>query len=378
MQPFMRDTQLFAAAMLACFASAVCNPATALTQTSNRGLVEIITGSSDTTALRIASDISDLLDDGTRRILPVVGKGAVQNLADLRALRGIDLAIVQTDVLDEARRTPEYRGIEQSLAYIAKLHNEEFHLLVAPQIQDVAELAGTKVNFGVPGDGTAVTASAVFNELKIRVEPTAYEFGLALAKLREGEIAALAVVTGKPASAFATIPPGSGLHFVSLPSSSGLLARYVPATLTAEDYPNLAGAPAPVETVAVGSVLLVANLSSDSERYRNVVRFVDAFFTQFPKLTEGSRHPKWQEVNLAAELPSWRRFPAAETWLRREASNLATSMPDREQLHQIFSRFLDERSRAATGKTMDPGEKSQLFEQFRQWQISQARAPRDR
>ena len=340
---------------------------------ANRGLVELVTGSVDGTAARIGEDLADLLDDGaTRRVLPVIGKGSLQNLSDLRALRGIDLAIVQTDVLDYARRQGGMIPLDASLTYVAKLYNEELHVLAAPGITRIEELAGKKVNIGVPGGGTAVTAPALFELLKLKIEPTAYEASMALAKLRAGEIAALAYVAGKPAPLFAPLRPADGLHFLAVPLTPEVIAAYLPSRLTAEDYPDLIAAETPIDTPAVGTVLLAANLVPESERYRSVVQFVDAFFTQFPKLLEAPRHPKWHEVNLAAELPGWRRLPAADAWLRRNAGT-PVAAPNEQQLREIFARFLDERSRAASGKAMSAKEKDQLFEQFRQWQSSQLR-----
>jgi TRAP transporter TAXI family solute receptor len=339
----------------------------------NRGLVELVTGSVDGTAARIGEDLADLLDDGaTRRVLPVIGKGSLQNLSDLRALRGIDLAIVQTDVLEHARRQGGTTALEASVSYVAKLYNEELHVLAAPGIKRIEELAGKKVNIGVPGGGTAVTAPALFELLKLKIEPTGFEQSVALAKLRAGEIAALAYVAGKPAPLFAALRPTDKVHFLAVPLTPEVIAAYVPSRLTAADYPDLIAADAPIDTPAVGTVMLAANLAPESERYRSVMQFVDAFFTQFPKLLEAPRHPKWHEVNLAAELPGWRRQPAAEAWLRRNGGT-PVAAPSDQQLREIFVRFLDERSRAATGKALSSKEKDQLFEQFRNWQSTQLR-----
>src|SRR5215472_16332986 len=52
---------------------------------SNRGVVEIETAGSLGISVRIVEDLANMIDDGaTRRVIPVVGKGALQNLADLR------------------------------------------------------------------------------------------------------------------------------------------------------------------------------------------------------------------------------------------------------------------------------------------------------
>src|SRR6195256_1899355 len=84
--------------------------------TINRGVVELETSGAAGISVRIAEDLANLIDDGaTRRVLPVVGKGSLQNLTDLKYLRGIDMAIVQSDVLDYAKEQRLLPGLEGSL-----------------------------------------------------------------------------------------------------------------------------------------------------------------------------------------------------------------------------------------------------------------------
>jgi len=343
-----------------------------LVERANRGLVEIVTGSVNGTSVRMAEDLADALDDGaTRRVLPVIGKGSFQNLADLKVLRGVDLGIVQTDVLDAARAQKGFPNID-TVTYIAKLNNDEFHLLAREDIKSIADLAGKKVNFGTPNAASAFTGPRIFEALKIKVEATAYGQALALKKLRSGEIAAMGVVVGKPAPLFLGLTAGDRVHFLSVPLRGNIATTYVPARLSGEDYPGLVAAGGQVDTVAVGTVLVVAGLAPESERYRNVANFVEVFFTQFPKLLEAPHHPKWQEVNLAAELPHWRRFGPAEAWIKRNGTSAAVAMGD-EQMRQVFTQFLDERSKASTGSTLTAEQKSQLFDQFKRWQDEHSR-----
>src|SRR5437773_1845921 len=136
----------------------------------NRGVVELETSGAAGISVRIAEDLANIIDDGaTRRVLPVVGKGSLQNIADLKLLRGIDLAILQTDVLDYTKQANYFPGIEVWVTYIAKLYNEEFHLLARRDIRSVADLANQKVNVDLRGAGTAITAGRLFDLLKIAV-----------------------------------------------------------------------------------------------------------------------------------------------------------------------------------------------------------------
>lgn len=339
-----------------------------LSERPNQGLIELITGPVAGTTARVGEDLATVLDDGaTRRVLPVVGKGALQNLIDLRILRGIDLAIVQIDVLNYAKTQMNPAGI----SYVAKLYNEEVHLLSRTDVKTLSDLVGKTVNVGQQGDGASVTGPRLFDLLKTGVETTHYDQELALEKLKSGEIAAMLLVGGKPIPLLQRLSSGDGLHFIPIPSQVTSDLNYFPALLSTDDYPGLVTAAQPVDTVAVGTVMLVANLAPGSERYRNVANFIEAFFTQFPKLLEPSHHPKWTEVNLAAELPGWRRFPAAEAWLKRNASTAPAPMDDR-RLQELFSKFIKDRSQAS-GAPMTDEQTKELFTMFMQWQASQPR-----
>lgn len=336
-----------------------------LADRTNRGLVELLT-SGDAASIQMAQDLATVLDDGaTRRVLPVIGHGAVEGLVDLAALRGVDMTIVQTDVLDYAKQHQTPPNIE-TITYIAKLHNEELHVLARPEIAQIQDLAGKKVEFA---GGARVTGPAVMGLLKINVQALFDDHALALQKLASGDVAAIAYVAAKPTPIFDRFGGGDRLHFLAVPMTPALAKAYVPAQLTAADYPRLIGADAPVDTIAVGTALVVAKLQPDSERYRNVANFVDAFFTQFPRLQQPPHHPKWGEVNLAAELPGWKRFPPADAWLKSNA--VASAQPLNEKdLRDIFAKFLDERSKLSGGRTFSAEEKDQLFDQFQRWQQS--------
>jgi TRAP-type uncharacterized transport system substrate-binding protein len=343
-----------------------------LTETGvNNGVVELETMGANGTSVRIGEDLANVIDDGaTRRVLPIVGKGSLQNLIDLKALRGIDMAILQADVLDYARQQNLFGGVERSFTYVAKLYNEELHLLARADIKTVADLGNQKVNVDVPGAGSGITTRRLFELLQIPATFTNDDQGVAIEKLRRGEIAAVAFVAGKPAPLFVGLDGKDGLHLLSVPLNPSVTAAFVPTRLTAQDYPGLVPPDQPVDTVAVGTVLAAANFPALSERYRNLANFVDAFFTRFQSLTEPGHHPKWREVNLAAEMPGFVRFAPAAQWLQRNATVAAVNPQD---LRTIFSRFIEERQQSAGGQTMTQQQKDELFNQFQRWQSGQAR-----
>src|SRR5205807_9069589 len=92
----------------------------------NRGVVELETARAAGISVRIAEDLANVIDDGaTRRVLPVIGKGALQNITDLKLLRGIDMPILQHDQLDYARLQNLFPGIDVLETYITTLYHAE-------------------------------------------------------------------------------------------------------------------------------------------------------------------------------------------------------------------------------------------------------------
>lgn len=333
---------------------------------ANAGTIGLISGGVEGTYVRIAADLAAVLDGDEVRVLPIIGKGSVQNTLDVMFLRGVDIGIVQSDVLAFLRRERTVANLERSLQYIAKLYNEELHVLGNAQATSLQELAGKKVNFDVRGSGTSITASLLFDKLGIKVEPTYFDQALALEKLKSGEIAALAYVAGRPTRLFRDVRAEEGLRFVPVPAVEALTDTYLPATLTSADYPGLIPNGESVETIAVGAVMAVYGWPQGSDRHARVARFVEAFFSRFPEFLKAPRHAKWKEVNLAARVPGWQRFSAAEQWL------LAASTSNSRQQRQLFGQFLDQ---AAPGATLTPQQRDALFSQFLEWQRTGGTVP---
>jgi TRAP transporter TAXI family solute receptor len=281
----------------------------------NGGTVGVISGGVTGTYIRIASDLADALDQGYElRVLPIIGKGSVRNIEDLLLLRGVDVAIVQSDVLDFYKRGDLVPNIEGKIKYIAKLYNEEVHVLAKSQYRTIDDLAGKQVNFGTEGSGTFMTAGIVFDDLGIEVDVTTHPEPIALEMLRTGKIDALVFVGGKPLKLFEDVDRKEGLHLLAIPPER-IKGAYLPSVLTADAYPDLIDPGASVPTVAVGAVLAAYNWPADHPRGRKLNRFVERFFADFSRLQEPPFHPKWREVDLTAEVPGWRRTSAAEAAL---------------------------------------------------------------
>jgi TRAP transporter TAXI family solute receptor len=339
---------------------------------ANQYAVGIISGGINGTYVRIAADLAAVLDDGDNlRVLPMMGKGSVQNINDILYLRGTDIGIVQSDVLAYMKRQNIHPGIERRIHYITKLYNEEIHILARDEVREVAELAGRKVNFDNRGSGTFMTATTVFDALGIKVEATTFDQALALEKLKSGEISALLYVAGKPTALFRDLKRGDGVHLLAMPQSTKLLETYLPSNFTSEDYAQLVPEGQRVETLAVGSVMAAFAWEVGSERYQRVARFVEAFLGKFEEFRKPPRHAKWQEVSLTAQVPGWTRFRAADEWLRRSAVATTDQPQIDPKLRKAFETFLQREGRSMVGANLSTEQKETLFLQFVRWQNAQ-------
>lgn len=336
-------------------ASAQQDPA--LRDRINAGTIRIVSGDVDGTSFRVAADMATVLTDGTdMRILPVIGKGSVQNLTDILYLQGVDLAIVQIDVLDYLKDNKLFRGLDRRVHYITKLFNEELHILVRDDIKSIQDLNGQTVSFGLPGSGAFVTATNVFGTLGVEPEPVSSDLAMSLEKLKSGEIAGMVYVGGKPARLFQDLEAGSGLHFLAVPFTPELLETYMPSRLTGKDYPTLVSEGGDVNTVTVGSAMIAFNWKPDTERYQNVSRFIEVFFNKFDEFKKPPRHGKWTEVSLTGRIPGWTRFAAAEEWLRKNGAG--GKMFTETEVESAFRKFLEQEATVTEDQT------DILFEKF--------------
>ena len=287
----------------------------------------LMTGGLNGTFVQIGSDVSAVASSDALRVVPMMGKGSLQNLADLLNLRGVDLALVAADSIRFAETRNLHPGIRTRISYIAKLYDQEIHTLAGADVHSVDDLAGKTVNVDVVGSGTSVTAPAVFEAMHLSVN-LAYDIpSVALEKLKRGEIAALMYVNGKPSRLFATIPANSGLHLVALPTSELFLDTYIPATFTHADYPSLISDGETVETLAVPVLLTAYNWPPGTPRYQNLAAFTNLFFSRLPELLKPPYHEKWHDVSLRATVPGWTRAPYAQRWLDQSPTNSAAGPP---------------------------------------------------
>jgi TRAP-type uncharacterized transport system substrate-binding protein len=329
----------------------------------NQWTVGVVGGLLSGTYMTFANELAQVLDDGDNlRILPIVSYGAASNLDDLLYLRGVDVAVTQSDVFEYFQTVRKTAGLQHRVHYIIRLPISEVHILAKRNIRGLEDLRGKKVNFGPAGSASSLTGAIIFQRAGIQVEQTLFDNPVAMQKLRSGEIQALIRVVGKPIDVLARLPAKDDFHLVPIPFTKNFSDFYTLGEFTKAEYPNLIAEGDSVSTLGVPAVLAVYNWPRQSDRARRVQRMVERMFANWEKFQSPPRHPKWKEVNLAATVPGWTRWAPAEELLQamRAAQQAQAGQPG-----SVGS------ARAAGRVDFDKltdSERERLYRDFQQWQ----------
>lgn len=290
----------------------------------NAWTVGLAAGQLEGAPIRFATDIARVVDDGDNlHVLPIVTRGPTENVEALLYLKGVDVAIINSDALEQFKSLVP--NIQKRVTYILNLFPSELHVFVRPDIKSLSDLRGKKVNFNTPGTTAAYSGPLIFDQMKLDVQKTFIPHQVALEQMRngQGDMAAVVFITSKPVDAFLHRTWDPGFKFLSVPLQNSEF--YVPSTLTASDYPQLIPKGETVQTIAIPTILAAFNWPKQSDRYKRVARLTDYLFSRLSMLQGPGFHPKWKDVNLAAKVPGLDRFPAAQEWLDKNAAANVTA-----------------------------------------------------
>src|ERR1044072_6660837 len=202
-------------------------------QALNANTVTLISATIEGSYLQFGEDLACVLDDGNKlRVLPIVGRGAVQSVADILFPQGVDLGIVRADTLDYLEKKGFAKDIKKQFTYVTKLYNEEMQMIAPKSIASIKDLNGKRVSVDLPNGGTFVTALTVFERLNIKPQVFYIEQRIAMEKLQKGELDAVIVTGGKPYRAVSNFKNDGRFHLARVEYTKPLQGDYLPATLT--------------------------------------------------------------------------------------------------------------------------------------------------
>ena len=285
----------------------------ALRERINKWTVYLAGGLLEGAPIRLATEIARVVNDENLHVLPIVTRGPTQNVNDLLYLKGVDLAIISSNSLEEYKS--QVPDIQRRLAYILNLFPSELHVFARPEIQSLRDLAGKKVNFNTQGTAAAFSGPLIFSRMGLDVEKMFIPHPVALEQMKRGEISAVVFITSKPIDAFLKGRWEPGFKFLPVSYDRKFEDYYLPTSINFTDYPNLLANGERVETIAVPTILTAYNWRTNTVRYQRVARFVEHLFNRIDKLQAPGFDAKWKDINLNAKVPGLERFRAAQEWL---------------------------------------------------------------
>lgn len=241
--------------------------ARAAAETSAQSPVILLGGEAQTTDARSAEDIAALLSAVG---LDVRARPGRMSLSDIAASGEADLVIVQSDALEDARRE-DNGALTRKFAYIARLYNQEVHVLARAGIVSFADLEGRSIAASAPETPEGRATQALFDRAGLTPRLIPMSHTAALQRLGRGEIDAAVLIGGKPSPALVDLHI-AGLQLIPIPYKGALQDHYYPARITADDYPHLVPKDGEIETIATGTLLLAVDAKPNQPRFQKIGR----------------------------------------------------------------------------------------------------------
>jgi TRAP transporter TAXI family solute receptor len=276
--------------------------------------VGIITGSEKGTYYRFGLDLQKLLKPSGLNVTVHPSRGSVDNIYAVYQRPGVQLGVVQADVLafiTRVQSNPLLMQIAKKTRLVFPLYNEEIHLVGKRGIRDFDDLAGKRVAIGRDGSGTYLTSRILFKLSEVQAEFVLIDTAEALAELKAGRIDAMLYVAGAPVGLFKDdVTEADGLSLIPITNKS--IGEFYPQVeIPAKTYTWQADT---VNTVAVKAVLISYDFRrKDCDTVGRVAQITN---TQIETLRK-TGHAKWKVVDLDAQVKGWEQYDCVRKYLGR-------------------------------------------------------------
>ena len=295
----------------------------------------IITGGDKGTYYQFGLDLQKLTKPAGVNLTVHTSKGSIENIFAVYQRPGVQMGIVQSDVLAFVARVqsdPVLSRIAKKTRMVFPLYNEEVHLLGKKGIRDFDDLTGKRVAIGRDGSGTYLTSRLLFKLSEVApAEMVPIDTGEALAELKAGRIDAMFYVAGYPVKLLKDdVTEQDGLELIPITNKS-ITEFYPRADIPANVYE---WQKTPVSSVAVKAVLV----SFDFRRKDcdNVGRFAQTIQKQMPSLLQNG-HPKWKVVDLNYPLKGWEQYDCVRKFIGTAATAPAAAPKPAANENPVFN-----------------------------------------
>lgn len=287
----------------------------------------VFTGQKTGTYFAFGRDIAEVSKRSGIEVDVKSSEGSIDNIKYINASdyskSVANIGIVQSDVLGFLGRSknPDTMRMANNLRMVFPFYNEELHVLARNEIKSFKDLQGKKVVIGEDGSGNMLTSVNLFSIMGITpAESIKISPSQGIVSVLKGDVDAVIYVGGKPVRLFKnledlTLPENQKyaamldkVHFIPMDSSK-MLEEYKPAEITSADYKFVKE---PVPTISVQAILVSYYSAQDSnvKNCEQISKLATAIRTALPVLKE-SGHAKWKEVNLDANVGTWKKDSCA-------------------------------------------------------------------
>ena len=275
----------------------------------------ITTGGQTGTYIKIGEDIKQIAKPSGIKLNVLPSKGSIENILRVRKQRGVQVGIVQSDVLEYVKSISSDRKLKkiaEKIRLVYPLYNEEVHILSSFDIDSIEGLAGKKVAVGSKKSGTYLTAKTIFYHLNLDVQEVYSSGTEALTKLRNNEIDAMIYVAGAPATLFSeNTKEDDKFHLIPI-NDKALNGIYTEVVIPPNTYP---WQDEEITTVAVKATLV--SFDYKGTHCQNVGK-LSTIIKRNKRWLNANGHPKWKQVNLDEQLPKWKQYECVSSTTKRD------------------------------------------------------------
>jgi len=275
----------------------------------------LITGSEKGTYYQFGLNLQTLLKPQGIDVTVYPSKGSVENIYAVYQRPGVQMGIVQADVLAFVSRIqtdPVLKRIASKTRMVFPLYNEEVHLLARRDIRDFDDLSDKRVAIGREGSGTYLTTRLLFKTSEVTPkEMVPIDTDEALAELKAGHIDAMFYVAGYPVKLLTEkVASEDGLALIPI-TNKAITEFYPSVQVPAGTY---AWQETAVPTVAVKAVLVAFDFRrTDCD---TIGRFAQGVSNNIEWLAKNG-HPKWKAVDLNFPLKGWEQYDCVARFVKK-------------------------------------------------------------
>ena len=302
------------------------------------GELGIITGGEKGTYYQFGLNLKELMANNGISLNIYPSNGSIENIYAVYKRPGIQMGIVQSDVLAFVARLQsdaELKRIAKKIKMVFPLYNEEVHLLGRSGIVDFDGLADKRVAVGEEGSGTYLTAKLLFELSEISpLETLTIGRDEALSQLKAGKIDAMFYVAGYPVKLFADdVTEKDGLALIPI-THKNILEFYPKGEIPPNTYRWQKQA---VNTAAVKAVLVSFDFKSIN--CDSVGKFAMLVSKNLDWLIQHG-HPKWKNVDFNYSLKGWEQYGCVRKYLGNPAADKSKQSPNENPVWRVVKESL--------------------------------------